>query len=98
MAGQVGSSARPQLLSSIWQSSNLSPAAALLAYFMLMHAFLSSVPWQSLPSLGPSQAASLKAAEPDGSYFFPMAVLVKPHGYRLQEHFVTTKGTLRRHV
>lgn len=100
MAGQVGSSARPPLLSSIWQSSNFSPAAALLAYVMLMHAFLASVPWQSLPSLGPSQAADLKAAEVDayGSYYSPMAVLVEPHGYRLQEHFVTTKGTLQQKV
>jgi hypothetical protein len=65
--------------------------AALLAYCMMVHALFYGMPWQLDP---PTQSAGRPKPPPPPatSHWDAMASLVEPHGYELQQHFVTTPG------
>lgn len=65
-------------------------SAACIAYLMLAHAVIFSGLPKLKPPLHPNNSTT--AASTTTAHVSPMEELVQPHGYELQEHFVTTRG------
>lgn len=68
-------------------------APQFLAYVLMLHAFIYTAPWQQLlpaPAPAISQPPTAAAVATADSNFAAMAALVEPHGYQLEQHFVTT--------
>jgi hypothetical protein len=64
--------------------------AAVIAYFMMVHALLYGISWPA--PAGHQPPVQLL------QHWGAMAALVEPHGYELQEHFVTTAGMLNAYL
>eukprot|EP00878_Enallax_costatus_P015740 GHUV01016491.1.p1 GENE.GHUV01016491.1~~GHUV01016491.1.p1 ORF type:complete len:441 (+),score=103.72 GHUV01016491.1:747-2069(+) len=79
-----------QTVSARWPG--LKNVYALIAYLLLFQAFTGLHPWRLLPKQQArlQQYQQNEAPKAADSYFQPMADLVLPHGYQLEEHFVTT--------